>query len=138
MPCTIGGGIGAGSQGGPIYGRMTSQAQSAAPLPQVRGLAFLGFPLHPAGAPSVERAQHLDAVQIPMLFLQGTRDTLAEIGLLQGVVERLGPRALVQRYEGADHSFHVPARGGGNDAALLARMLDDLVAWIDGVLGARI
>src|SRR5687767_13698718 len=97
-------------------GRMTSQAQAKAPLPGVMGLAFLGFPLHPAGKPSDERAAHLPDVTIPMLFLQGTRDALAELSLLRPVVERLGKRATLTLLEEADHSFHVPAKTGRKDA----------------------
>jgi len=112
-------------------GRMTSQAQAAAPLAGVRGLAFLGFPLHPAGRPSDERAAHLLDVQIPMLFLQGTRDALADPTLLRPVVERLGKRATLTLFEDADHSLHVPARTGRKDPEVRAEMLDALAAWID-------
>src|SRR5207244_1482266 len=97
-------------------GRMTSQAQAASPLPGVRGLVFLGFPLHPAGRPSDERAKHLFEVQIPMLFLQGTRDGLADLNLLEPLCKRLGSRATLKPFEGADHSFHVPARSGRKDS----------------------
>ena len=110
-------------------GRMTSQAQAAAPLPGVRGLAFFGFPLHPAGRPSDERASHLLHVQIPMLFLQGARDPLAEVGLLQPLVHGLSPRATLRLFDDADHSFHVPARSGRKDADVRAEMLDALAAW---------
>jgi predicted alpha/beta-hydrolase family hydrolase len=89
-------------------GRMTSQAQAAAPMPGVRGLAFLGFPLHPAGRPSDERGRHLFDVRIPMLFLQGTRDALADLGLLRALTERLGDLASLRLFPDADHSFHVP------------------------------
>jgi len=91
-------------------GRMTSQAQAAAPLPSVRGLAFLGFPLHPAGHPSSDRGKHLFDVRIPMLFLQGSRDTLAVLDQLKPLCESLGERATLKLFEDADHSFHVPAR----------------------------
>jgi predicted alpha/beta-hydrolase family hydrolase len=111
-------------------GRMTSQAQSAAPLPGVRGLAFLGFPLHPAGKPSEERARHLFDVRVPMLFLQGNRDALADLALLRPVVERLGERASLHVFEEADHSFHVPARSGRRDADVRRDLLDALAAWI--------
>ena len=110
-------------------GRMTSQAQAASPLPGVRGLIFLGFPLHPAGVPSDERAMHLFDVQIPMLFLQGTRDALANVKLLQQVTKRLGERASLRVYQDADHSFHVPARTRRNDANVRSEMMDALVAW---------
>jgi hypothetical protein len=115
-------------------GRMTSQAQADSPLPDVRGLAFLGFPLHPAGRPSDERAQHLFDVKVPMLFLQGARDTLADLKLLRQVSGRLGQRATLTVFEDADHSFHVPARTGRKDAQVMAAMLDGLAAWIDRVI----
>jgi hypothetical protein len=111
-------------------GRMTSQAQAVAPLANVRGLAFLGFPLHPAGKPSIERAAHLDAVDLPMLFLQGSRDDLAHLDLLRPAVSRLGSRARLVILEGADHSFHVPAKSGRNDADALAEALDALAGWM--------
>jgi hypothetical protein len=114
-------------------GRMTSQAQAAAPLPGVQGLVFLGFPLHPAGKSSVERAAHLDAVQVPMLFLQGTRDELAELSLLRPVLDRLGTRATLHLVDDADHSFHVRARSGRTDAEALGDMLDRLTAWTRSV-----
>jgi len=110
-------------------GRMSSQAQAIEPMPGVRGLVFAGFPLHAAGKPSDERARHLDAVKVPMLFLQGTRDALAEIALMQGVVERLGARATLVRFEDADHSFHVPARAATSDAAVLAALCDAIGDW---------
>jgi predicted alpha/beta-hydrolase family hydrolase len=116
-------------------GRMTSQAQTMAPLAGVDGLAFLGFPLHPAGKPSDERAKHLAGVHVPMLFLQGTRDNLAERKLLEPVVERLGPSASLHLVEGADHSFHVLARSGRNDGEVMREVLDKLAAWI-GEIGA--
>ncbi len=112
-------------------GRMTSQTQALAPLPGVRGLAFLAFPLHPAGAPSDARAAHLARVAIPMLFLTGTRDALAERTLLEPLVARLGGRATLSLIEDADHSFHVPARSGRNDAQVLEDALRRLAAWID-------
>jgi predicted alpha/beta-hydrolase family hydrolase len=111
-------------------GRMTSQAQALAPLPGVQGLAFLGFPLHPAGKPSNERAKHLGDVKIPMLFLQGTRDALAELKLLEPVVKSLGPKATLHLVQEADHSFHVLARSGRNDREVLNEVLDALAAWI--------
>jgi hypothetical protein len=111
-------------------GRMTSQAQAAAPLPGVRGLAFLGFPLHPAGKPSDERARHLSDVRVPMLFLQGSRDALADLNLLRPVVERLGDYATLRVFDDADHSFHVPARSGRRDADVRRELLDALAAWI--------
>jgi predicted alpha/beta-hydrolase family hydrolase len=117
-------------------GRMTSRAQAKRALPGVRGLAFFGFPLHPAGKPSDERAAHLSDVHIPMLFLQGTRDKLAELDRLKPVIERLGARATLHLIEGADHSFHVPARSGRRDADVMAEMLDTFANWIDKVLAA--
>jgi predicted alpha/beta-hydrolase family hydrolase len=92
-------------------GRMTSQARSGSPLPSVHGLVFLGYPLHPAGKPSTERARHLDAVRIPMLFLQGTGDALADLGLLRAVIDGI-PQASLSLVPEADHSFNVPARSG--------------------------
>jgi predicted alpha/beta-hydrolase family hydrolase len=111
-------------------GRMTSQAQAAAPLPEVRGLVFFAFPLHPAGKPAVTRADHLRDVAIPMLFLQGTRDALAELALLQPVVAGLGEQAKLVLAPDADHSFHVPAKSGRKDAEVLAGLLDTAAAWM--------
>jgi predicted alpha/beta-hydrolase family hydrolase len=111
-------------------GRMTSQAQAASPLPGVRGLAFLGFPLHPAGRPSVDRARHLFEVGIPMLFLQGTRDALAQTDLVAKIAEDLGHRATLRFLSGADHSFHVPARSGRSDEQVRGELLDTLADWI--------
>ena len=112
-------------------GRMTSQAQAASPLSGVVGLIFLGFPLHPAGRPSNERGAHLFAVQISMLFLQGTRDALADLKLLQALVEELGTRATLELFQDADHSFHVPARTGRKDSEIMAHLLDALAGWIE-------
>jgi len=114
-------------------GRMTSQAQAEAPLAHVRGLAFLGFPLHAAGRPSEERATHLFEVKIPMLFLQGTRDALADIALMRKLAKALGKRATLVAIEGGDHSFHVPARTGRNDAETRTELLDALAGWIEDV-----
>jgi predicted alpha/beta-hydrolase family hydrolase len=111
-------------------GRMTSQAQAAQPLEGVRGLVFFAFPLHPAGKPSIDRAAHLAGVSVPMLFLQGTKDTLAELDLLRPVVEGLGARATLALFEHADHSFHVPARTGRKDADVMTEMLDTAAAWM--------
>ena len=110
-------------------GRMTSQAQAAEPLPGVRALVFVGFPLHLAKKPAITRAEHLDAVQIPMWFLQGTRDELAEMSLMEGVIKRLGQRATLARIEGADHAFHVLARSGRKDS----QVIDELADHISGV-----
>jgi predicted alpha/beta-hydrolase family hydrolase len=114
-------------------GRMTSQAQAAAPLDGVHGLAFLGFPLHPAGKPSSERAKHLAEVHVPLLFVQGTRDKLAELRLLEPVVNDLGPSASLHLVGEADHSFHVLARSGRNDREVMDEVLDALVAWIGAI-----
>ena len=111
-------------------GRMTSQAQAETPVPGVRGLAFLGFPLHPAGRPSAERAEHLFDVKVPMLFLQGTRDTLAALDQLEPLCKALGKRATLKLFADADHSFHVPARSGRGDAQVLADVLDAFAAWV--------
>jgi predicted alpha/beta-hydrolase family hydrolase len=115
-------------------GRMTSQAQAETPLPGVRGLVFLGFPLHPAGKPSDERAKHLFDVRIPMLFLQGTRDQLADLSLLQPLAGRLGARATLKLFEDADHSFHVPARAGRKDAEVMGELADALARWIEATV----
>jgi hypothetical protein len=111
-------------------GRMSSQAQAKTPLNGVRGLVFVGFPLHPAGKPSQERAKHLAEVKIPMLFLQGTRDALAELPLIEPVCQSLGKRATLRLFADADHSFHVPAKSGRKDADVLAELLDITADWI--------
>ena len=111
-------------------GRMTSQAQSDEALDGVQGIVFVGFPLHPAGQPSTKRAEHLDRVDVPMLFLQGTRDTLADLTLIKNVVEQLTPRATLHIEEGADHSFHVLARSGRRDAQVLEAIADSAAAWM--------
>jgi hypothetical protein len=116
-------------------GRMTSQAQANEPLPAVRGLVFLGFPLHPPGQPSESRAQHLAGVQVPMLFLQGTRDDFAKLDLIEPVVARLADRAVLKLFRDADHSFHVPARSGRTDAEVRGDLTRTLVTWIDAVIG---
>jgi uncharacterized protein len=112
-------------------GRMTSQAQALEPLPGVQGLAFLGFPLHPAGKPSADRAEHLSDVRVPMLFVQGTRDNLADVTLLEPVVARLGNLAALHLVAQADHSFHVPARSGRTDAEAMGEILDTFAGWIE-------
>jgi uncharacterized protein len=114
-------------------GRMTSQAQAIAPLAGVHGLAFFGFPLHPAGKPSNDRAKHLADVHVPMLFLQGTRDALAELTLLEPVVKALGPSATLHPVRDADHSFHVLARSGRNDNEVMDEILDAFVAWAGAI-----
>ena len=117
-------------------GRMTSQAQALSPLPNVRGLAFLGFPLHPAGRPSQERGQHLFDIHIPMLFLQGTRDALADMKRLEPLCAALGPRATLKQFLDADHSFHVPARSGRTDVQVGSQLLDAMAEWIDITISA--
>lgn len=113
-------------------GRMVSQAQALAPLPHVRGLVFLGFPLHPPDKPSLERAAHLGDVHVPQLFIQGTRDALAEAGRLRGVVKRLGKRARLWPVKGADHSFGVLVRSGRTHEEVLREMAGVVAAWIKG------
>ena len=113
-------------------GRMTSQAQAATPLSGVSGVVFFGFPLHPTGEPSIARAAHLSKVTIPMLFLQGTRDALAELNLLRPLAKGL-PLATLKEIDGADHSFHVPARSGRTDADVRAGMVEDFLAWVSNV-----
>ena len=112
-------------------GRMTSQAQSKAALPGVKGLAFLGFPLHADKKPSTERAQHLGGVAIPMLFLQGTRDGLADLGLLRPVVAALGAKATLHEIEGGDHGFAVLKKSGRTNEEALGEVLDTLTTWIE-------
>ena len=110
-------------------GRMTSMAQAERPLEGVVGLAFLGFPLHPPGKPSVARAEHLFQVQVPMLFLQGTRDEFAQLDLLTGVCEQLGPRATLHLIEDGDHSFKVPKRSGRTAEQVMGELAEVIVAW---------
>ena len=116
--------------GGKSFGaRMTSQAQALQPLPDVYGLVFLGFPLHPAGKPSDERAAHLADVRAPMLFLQGTRDELADLEVLEPLIGSLGKRASLKLFPEADHSFHVPARSGRTDAQVLKEIAGTIGEW---------
>ncbi|MGO8700555.1 MAG: alpha/beta family hydrolase [Limisphaerales bacterium] len=125
--------------GGKSFGvRMTAQAQAKSSMTGVRGLIFLGFPLHPPGRPSDERAQHLFEVKVPMLFLQGTRDEFADLELLRPLVNRLGSSATLKLFPEADHSFHVPKRSGRNDAEIRVEMLDAMTAWMDGVLKRQV
>jgi predicted alpha/beta-hydrolase family hydrolase len=120
--------------GGKSFGaRMTSQTQADVPLPDVRGLIFIGFPLHPAKQPSDARAAHLSSIGIPMLFLQGTRDALAEPAFLLPLIERLGRGATLSLTDQGDHSFHVPARSGRSDAQVLDALGDTITAWIASV-----
>ena len=111
-------------------GRMTSQAQADAPLPGVKGLGFMGFPLHPAGKPGIERADHLSRVRVPMLFVSGDRDALAELDLLKPVVARLGDRAMLHLVNHADHSFKTAAKSGRTSAETEAEALDALADWM--------
>jgi predicted alpha/beta-hydrolase family hydrolase len=111
-------------------GRMTSQAQAKAPLEGVKGLVFFGFPLHPAGKPAIDRADHLSDVALPMLFLSGTNDALADLPRLRKVVRDLGPRAVLHTLDDADHSFHVPARTGRKDPEVLADALKAASGWM--------
>lgn len=111
-------------------GRMTSQAQAESPLQHVRGLVFAGFPLHPAGRPAIERADHLGQVALPMLFLQGTRDTLADLALIRQTVEGLGLRAALHVVDGGDHSFHVLARSGRSDAEVIGELAEVAAGWM--------
>jgi predicted alpha/beta-hydrolase family hydrolase len=118
-------------------GRMTSQAQAVSPLPGVRGLAFLGFPLHPPKQPSSVRAEHLSLVRIPMLFLQGTRDALAEPALMAALLEKLGTLASLTLIENADHSFHVAARTGRTDQQVRDGLIETFTAWAATIIGPR-
>jgi predicted alpha/beta-hydrolase family hydrolase len=117
-------------------GRMTSQAQAASPLPHVRGLIFLGFPLHPPKQPSDTRAEHLSNVEIPMLFLQGARDEFAEAAFLNPIIKRLGALATLRLLPDADHSFHVPARSTYSGSQINDEMLNALASWVDAVIRA--
>lgn len=114
-------------------GRMTSQAQAASALPGLRGLAFLGFPLHPAGKPGIERAAHLEQVLIPMLFVSGDRDALAELHLLRPVIAELGGRATLRVVRDADHSLKVRASSGRSSADAEAEALDAMAEWMIGL-----
>jgi predicted alpha/beta-hydrolase family hydrolase len=118
-------------------GRMTSQAQAESPLPGVRGLAFLGFPLHAAKQPSEDRGKHLFEVKIPMLFVQGTRDALANLDLMEKLTQELGSLATLKLLSDADHSFHVPSRSGRNDAEVRAEALDAMAEWTATILSSR-
>lgn len=113
-----------------LGGRMTSLASSEAPLPKVKGLVFFGFPLHPAGKPATARAEHLSHVDIPMLFLQGPRDTLATPNLLGPVIKRLGKRATLHMVEGADHGFKVLKRSGRTESEVIQELAEAAANWI--------
>jgi len=112
-------------------GRMTSLAASKDPLDGVKGIAFFGFPLHPAGAPGQGRADHLAQVEVPMLFLQGTRDTLADLGLLRPVIDTLGSRATLHVVDGADHGFHVLKRSGRTPADVMDELTRTMEGWAE-------
>ncbi len=134
--------VAAAEQGLPVFaggksmgGRMTSQAQAGEPLPGVRGIGFVGFPLHPAGEPATSRADHLREVRVPMLFLQGTRDELAELRLLRPIVEAL-PQATLHIVDDADHSFHVRKKSGRDDAQVMLELVKTFAQWARGVLGS--
>lgn len=111
-------------------GRMTTQAQAAAPLPGVRGIVLVGFPLHAAGQPGTQRAAHLAQVEVPMLFLQGTRDALADLALMRGVTSQLGPRATLHVVEGADHGFDVLVRSRRTHTEVVDELCGTAAAWI--------
>ena len=113
---------------------MTSQAQAANPLDDIRGLAFIGFPLHPPGKPSAERGAHLEDVRVPMLFLQGTRDEFAKLSLLKALIKRLGSRATLSLFKDANHSFHAPARTGRTEAQIRAELAEMVAKWMKAVL----
>jgi predicted alpha/beta-hydrolase family hydrolase len=115
-------------------GRMTSQAQSASPLPGVIGLLFFGFPLHPAGKPSIDRAQHLAGVKVPMLFVQGTRDEMADASLIEPTVEALRGTATLHWVPEGDHSLHVPAKSGRSDDEVLSIALDAARNWVERII----
>ncbi|WP_354336724.1 alpha/beta hydrolase family protein [Variovorax paradoxus] len=127
--CAHFGGLRLFAGGKSFGGRMTSQAQALAPLPDVEGLVFLGFPLHPSGAPSITRAAHLQDVDVPMLFAHGPRDTLAEPRQFDAAIQALGPMATVLEIDGADHSFHVLRRSGRTDEEALDELLDGIAVW---------
>jgi len=115
-------------------GRMTSQAQASEPLPDVRGFVFLGFPLHPPGRPGVTRSKHLDSVTVPMLFIQGTRDELADMGLMHEVCSSLGSRAVLHVIEGGDHSFKVLKRSGRDEAAVMLEIRDTMTRFMNNLI----
>lgn len=115
-------------------GRMTSQAQALAPLPEVRGLAFLAFPLHPPKRPSADRGKHLYDLDLPMLFLQGTHDELADLDHLESLCDQLGDRVTLKLLSGADHSFRVLARSGRTETQVRSEILDAFVAWTEVVI----
>jgi predicted alpha/beta-hydrolase family hydrolase len=115
-------------------GRMTSQAQADIALPHVRGVVFFGFPLHPPKQPSIDRGAHLSQVNIPMLFLQGTRDALAEMPLIEPLAKQLGKGASLTWLKDADHSFHVPVRSGRTDEQVRKEMIEAFSTWAQSIL----
>ena len=117
-------------------GRMSSQAQAIAPLPKVHGLAFIGFPLHTAHHPTDDRAKHLFDVKLPMLFLQGTQDELADLTLLTPLLKRLGEQVTLELFDHANHAFHVPKRSGRSDAQILDELIRALGRWILAISAA--
>jgi uncharacterized protein len=125
----LAGGLALLAGGKSMGGRMTSHAAAAGRLQGVRGIVFLGFPLHPAGRPGTERADHLAGVAAPMLFLQGTRDALADLALLRPICEKLGPRAQLQVIEGADHGFRVPKRSGLRPADVIDELAGEIARF---------
>lgn len=132
---TLAGGLPIFAGGKSFGGRMTSTAEAETPLPGVRGIIFFGFPLHPPGKPSTQRAEHLAAISRPMLFLQGSRDSFADLELLRPVIDGLTPRATLALFEGADHSFHVNKASGTTDSKVLHAVLDRVRDWADACLG---
>lgn len=118
-----------------LGGRMTSMAASENPLPNVKGIVFFGFPLHAPGKPSAERAEHLMKVTVPMLFLQGTRDNLADLNLLQPVCRKLGDKSTLHIVEGGDHSFHLPKSAGRYDEEVIAELAETVAEWVSGIEG---
>jgi len=133
----LAGGLPLFAGGKSMGGRMTSLAAAKEALPDVRGLVFFGFPLHPAGNPSIERAAHLASTGVPLLFLQGTRDTLADLALLRPVCEGLGARAELRIFEDADHSFHVRKKSGRDDDAVLTELAASAAEWMRGLAEKR-
>jgi predicted alpha/beta-hydrolase family hydrolase len=118
-----------------LGGRMTSAAASVAPLQRAKGLVFLGFPLHPPGQPSTRRAEHLQAVEIPMLFHQGTRDAFARLDLISTIAGQLKPRATLHVVEGADHSFGVLKKSGRLQDQVYDELVSVIVDWARPLVG---
>jgi uncharacterized protein len=130
----LAGGVPVVAGGKSFGGRMTSGA-AAKSLPGARGLVFLGFPLHPPGKPGTERADHLDSVKVPMLFLQGTRDQFAQLDLITTVCRRLSPRATLHLIDEGDHSFNVPRRTGRSSTSVIDDLADTMVEWASSAIG---